>query len=98
MWKRKSQIMRISREPYQLQTVIDQKQLENVEYFKYLGSMITNYARCMREIKSKITMTKAALSRKKTFLARKLDLNLRNKRMKCCIWNIASYGAETWKR
>jgi hypothetical protein len=37
--------------------MIDRKQLENVEYFKYLGSMI-NYARCTREIKSRIVMAK----------------------------------------
>jgi hypothetical protein len=34
----------------------DQKYTENVESFNYLGSMITNDARCTREIKSKIDM------------------------------------------
>jgi len=29
-----------------------EKQVENLEYFNYLGSMITNVARCTREIKS----------------------------------------------
>jgi len=29
---------------------IDQKQLDNVEYFKYFGGMITNDARLTREI------------------------------------------------
>jgi hypothetical protein len=46
--------------------MIDQKQLENVEYFNYLGSMVTNDARCTREIKSKIAMAKAAFNKKKT--------------------------------
>jgi hypothetical protein len=31
-------------------------QFENVEYFNYLGSMITSDARCTREIKSRIAM------------------------------------------
>jgi hypothetical protein len=43
-----------------MKIIIDQKQLENVEYFDYLGSMITNDARCTREIKSRIAMAKAA--------------------------------------
>jgi hypothetical protein len=40
--------------------------VENVEYFNYLGSMITNDARCTREIKSRIAMAKSALNKKKT--------------------------------
>jgi len=31
-------------------------QLENVECFKYLGSLLTNDGRCTREIKSRIVM------------------------------------------
>jgi hypothetical protein len=41
-------------------------------------------------------MTKAAFNKKKTFVTSKLDLNLRKKLVKCYIWNIALYGAETW--
>jgi hypothetical protein len=41
-------------QPSPVQIMIDQNQAENVEYFNYLGSMITNDARCTREMKSKI--------------------------------------------
>ena len=47
--------------------MIDQKQLENVEGFRYLGSMLINDGRCMCEIKSRIAIAKAAFSKKKTF-------------------------------
>ena len=40
-------------------------------------------------------MAKAALS-KKTLFTSKLDLNLRKKLIKCYIWSMALYGAETW--
>jgi hypothetical protein len=40
----------------------DQKQLENVEYINHLRSMITNEATCTHEIKSRITMAKAAFN------------------------------------
>jgi hypothetical protein len=64
----------------------DQKQLENVEYFNYLGSVIRNDARCTREIKSRIAMAKPAFNRKKTLFTSKLDLTLRKKLAKCCMW------------
>jgi hypothetical protein len=54
--------------------MIDQKQLENVEYFSYLGSMITNNARCIREIKSRIVMAKTAFKKEKTLFPSKLHL------------------------
>jgi hypothetical protein len=79
--------------------MIDQKHVENVEYFNYLGSMITNDTRSTREIKFRIIMEKAASNKKKNLFASKLDLNLGNKLLivKCYIWSIALYGAETWR-
>jgi hypothetical protein len=72
-------VISISNKPSPLQVMVEQKQLDNVEYFNYLASMITNDARCTREIKSRIAMAKAALNRKKTLLGSKLDLNLGEK-------------------
>jgi hypothetical protein len=73
----------------------DQKQLENVEYFEYLGSMIANDARCTHLIKPMIAMAKVAFNKKTLFIS-KLDLNLRKKLVKYYIWSITLYGAETW--
>jgi len=41
-------------------------------------------------------MSKAAFNKKKTPFTSKLDLNLRKKLLKCYIWSIGLYGAETW--
>jgi len=71
--------MRISGHPFQIQIVIDQKHPENVEYFNCLGGMITNDARCKREIKSKIAMAETAFNKKKSLLTSKFDINLREK-------------------
>jgi predicted adenine nucleotide alpha hydrolase (AANH) superfamily ATPase len=57
--------------------------------------MITNDARCTREIKARITMAKAAFNRKKTLFTSKLHLEPWKKLQKCYIWSIALYGAET---
>jgi hypothetical protein len=50
--------------------MIDQKKLENVEYFNCLCSMITNDAKCTTETKSWITMTKAAFNKKNLFTSK----------------------------
>jgi len=44
--------------------MIEQKLLENVEYFIYLVSMMTNDSKCTPEIKTKIVMKKAAFKKK----------------------------------
>jgi len=75
--------MRISRQPSPITITIDQKQLENVKCFKYLGSMLTEDGRCTCEIKSRIAMAKAAFNKKKNLLIRKLDLNLRKRLVWC---------------
>jgi hypothetical protein len=89
-------IMRISRQPFPVQITTDQTQLKNVEYFKYLDSIITHNARCTRKVKSRMAMAKAAFNKKKNLFTSTLDLNLKNKLVKCYIWSIALYGAATW--
>ena len=64
----KTKVMRISRQPLPVKVMIDQKQLENVESFKYLGSILTNDGRCTCEIKCRIGMAKAAFNKKRTLL------------------------------
>jgi len=92
----KAKVMRISRQPFPVKITIDQKQLENVESFKYLGSILTNDGRCTCEIKCRIAMAKAAFNKKRAIFTSTLDLELRKKLVKFYIWSIALYGAETW--
>ena len=76
--------------------MIDQKQLQSVESFNYLGSILTNDGKCLREIKCRVGMAKAAFNKKRTLFISTLDLELRKKLVKCYIWRIALYSAETW--
>jgi hypothetical protein len=91
-----TKVIRISRQPFPVKIMVDPKQLENVEYFKYLGSILTNDGRCTCEIKCRIAMAKAAFNKKRTLFTSTLDLELRKKLVKCYIWSKALYGAETW--
>jgi hypothetical protein len=68
--------MRIAKQISPIQIMMDQKQLENVEYFKYLSSLITNVARCRQEIKTRIVMAKAPFNRKKAVFTSKLYLTI----------------------
>jgi len=58
--------------------------------------VLTNDGRCTCEIRFRIAMAKAAFNKKKNLLTSKFDLNLRKKLVKCYIWSMALYGAETW--
>jgi hypothetical protein len=47
--------------------MIHKKQLDNVEYFKYLGNPITNDETCTREIKPRTAKAKPAINKEKAF-------------------------------
>jgi len=55
-----------------------------------------NDAGYARGIKFRIEMAKAAFKKKRKLFTSKLELNVRKKLMKCCIWSTALYDAETW--
>ena len=76
--------------------MIDQKQLENVESFKYFGSILTSDGRCTCEIKCRIATAKAAFNKKRDLFTCTLDFEWRKKLVKCYIWSIALYDAERW--
>jgi hypothetical protein len=67
--------------------MVDQKQLENVEYVNRLGSVITNDARCTRGIKCGIAMAKGALNAKKIFCHQQIGLKLKDETQ-----HIATFG------
>ena len=92
----KSKVMRTSRQLFPVNIMIDQNQLENVESLKDLGSILTNDTRCTCEIKCRIAMAEAAFNKKRALFTSTLDLEVRKKLVKCYIWSIALYGAETW--
>ena len=61
---KKPKVMRISKQSSPAEIMVDQKQLENVEYFNSLSSVIDD-VRCTREIKSRIFHAKEAFNRRR---------------------------------
>jgi len=70
-------------ELFPVKIMIDQKQLENVESFKYFGSILTNDGRCTCEINCRIAMAKAAINNKRILFTSTLDLEVKKKLLKC---------------
>ena len=62
-----------------------------------MGSMITYDAKCRREIKARIVMAAEAVNKRKAPVTSKLDVNLREKLVKCYTWSVALCGAESWR-
>jgi hypothetical protein len=93
---KKTEVMRISRQPSPVKIMIDQNQLENVESFKYFDNILTNDGRCTCKIKCSFAIAKAAFNKKRILFTSTLELELRKKLVKCYVWSIALYGAEIW--
>ena len=74
-------VMSISRQPSPTHTTIDQKQLDTVEYFTCVGSMLTNDARCTRDVKYRIAVAKSAFKKKNLF-TNKLNLKFKEETSK----------------
>ena len=67
--------IRLPRQTFPKQILLDQKQPKNMKYFIYLGSTITNDARYTRKIKYGIAISKAAIYKKALGTSR-LDISL----------------------
>jgi hypothetical protein len=72
--------------------MIHQKQLGNIEYFNFLGNMLTSDTKSTREIKSSIAMEKVVLNNT-TVSTGKLYLNLREDSVKI----LKSGAGEGWR-
>ena len=75
---------------------LDKKFLEQVSRFKYLGSWITEDARCEEEIKTRIAMAREAFWKNKELLRRHIRPRTKLKILNCYVFSILNYGCECW--
>ena len=68
-----------------------------VSAFNYLGSTITEDARCMKEIKKRIVLAKSAFSKLNNIL-RNTSLSMRTRMwvLNCYVYPVLFYGSITW--
>ena len=91
----KSLLMRVSRSNESLQIKVN-RELKEIDHFKYLGSVLTRDGYCTREIKMRIAIAKEAFNRKMLLITRNLNIELRKKFIRFYVWSNALYGSETW--
>ena len=71
--------------------------LETVEEFVYLGSLITNNGTCETEIRRRIAMGKSAASRLTgIWRSRTISRTTKVRLMRALVFAVFFYGAETW--
>ena len=79
---------------------LDNDILEQVSRYKYLGSWITDEARCEEEIRTRIGMAKAAFWQNKEITRRNVRFCTKKKILDCYVFSILNYGCEslTWNK
>ena len=76
---------------------INQASLENVDDFKYLGSIKRANGTCRKDITTRIGMAKQRMVQlNNIWKDRSIPTNLKMKILKCLVWPIMLYGCEAW--
>jgi len=70
--------------------------VEQVSQFRYLGSLISEDGYCTKETRSRIEMAMKVFMEKNKLFTGKMNLELKKRIMKCLVWSVALYAAETW--
>ena len=71
--------------------------LNQVDKFKYLGTMISEDGRSDKEIRIRITQAKQSFIKLKTILTnKKLSFKTRERVLQCYVYPILMYGCEAW--
>jgi exonuclease III len=70
--------------------------LEQVSRFKYLGSWISDDAKCEEDIRARVGMAKAAFWQNKEIMRRNIRLSTKIRILNCYVFSILNYGCESW--
>ena len=92
----KMNTMVIRRKPKKINMRIKDESVKQGDSFKYLGCNISSNMNCCQEVKQRIAVAKEAFNRKRNIFYGPLEKELRKKLVKCFVWSVALYNAETW--
>src|SRR6218665_1531991 len=77
--------------------LIDGRHLENVKQFTYLGSNTTYDLDNMREVRTRLAKTTAALkAMEKVWKSRSIAIETKKRVLQTCVFSILLYGCEAW--
>ena len=93
---KKTKVMCISRKRNnKLKIFVDGQQVEQVSQIRYLGNSVSEDGYCTKEIRSRIETVKKVFMEKELFTG-KMNVELKKRIMKCLVWSVALYAAQTW--
>ena len=76
---------------------VDGEQIDEVEHFKYLGSLKAANGRCEKDIRTRIGMAKKRMLELVTIWKdRGIRQELKVKLVRALVWTVLTYGAEGW--
>src|SRR5437867_4023730 len=78
------------------QVTLDNKTLEQVPRYKYLGNWITDDAKCVEELKTKIALSKESFWKTKEMMRRNIRPRTKLKILKCYIISVLNYEYDCW--
>ena len=94
---KKTKAMKIGRDNDKVLNIkVNENQLEQVNKFKYLGSMLTSDGSRQCETRSRIAMVKEVFNKHKILKVKGVNRQLRKRLVKSLVWNVLLYGSETW--
>ena len=74
----------------------EDKDLEQVHEYQYLGTTITEDGKTEIEIKRRIGKAKAKFWECKEFLRRNINVQLKVRLLRCYVFSVVAYGCEAW--
>src|SRR6478609_1002243 len=75
---------------------VEGQSVKQVSKFRYLGSLISEYGRCLDDVKTRIGMAKDAFNQRKEVLTRSISVDVRKRMVKTFVWPVVLYGCERW--
>ena len=90
--KNKTKAMVIGRKPKRIDMRIKDESVEQVDLWCNISSNLN----CCQGVKQRIAMAKEAFNRKRSIFWGPLEEELSKRLVKCFVWSVALYGAETW--
>jgi len=97
---RKTKVMKVTRNKNRLNNKITIKikgqELEQVQKFKYLGSLLNEDNRSIEDIKMRIAIAKEAFNKRKELMTKNFNKDLKKRIIKTIVWSTMLYSSETW--
>jgi len=77
---------------------LQNKGIIQVDYFKYIGSIITDDGKLTKEIRRRIGQAKNTfLKKKKLLISKNMRIVTKEMLIEIYVWNVVLYSSETWR-